>query len=148
MAAEQPALFYLTLKISAEGLSEISEGRSVVFLPKADIERIELIRGSGAERPGLQIGLGSLLALLGLCGFIPLLSGNLVLFRYEIGFTFFGLIGVWMIWEALRRRTFLLVLTRSDKRKLFLHGKVETKPLVEFLEAARTSFGFNIQSKP
>src|SRR5258708_26694582 len=100
-------IVYLTVQISPKGISEVHGGRTVVFISKPDIQSIKLAIGSGAERPVLQVGLGVLLAAVGTCGLIPLCSGNTAVIRYEIGFIFFGLMGVWLIWETLKKQTFL-----------------------------------------
>jgi len=142
----QEHLAYLTVTISAEGISEVHGGRTVVFVSKPDMQGIRLATGSGAERPVLQLGFGILLAAVGACGLIPLWSGNMTLFRYEIGFVFFGLMGVWLLWETLRKHTFLLVSTRSEARKLFFKGAVDPKKLEEFLSTAETRFGYVISS--
>jgi hypothetical protein len=139
-------IIYLSVHISPKGISEVHGGRTVVFVSKPDIQGIKLAIGSGAERPVLQVVFGFILAAVGACGLIPLWSGNMTLFRYEIGFVFFGLLGVWLIWETLRKHTFLLVSTRADKRKLFFKGAVEPKQLEEFLRTAETKFGYVISS--
>ena len=133
MPAEHSDLVYLSVKISPDGISELSGNRSVVFLAKSDIQRIDLISGSGSENPGLQFGFGLILALVGACGFMPLWTGNMTLFRYEIGFVFFGAIGIWLIWETLRKRTYSLVWSRSGNRKIFFNRSIEPKLLSEFL---------------
>ncbi|MDB6122343.1 MAG: hypothetical protein JWQ71_1336 [Pedosphaera sp.] len=147
MPADNPDILYLTVKISTAGISEVSKGSLVVFLRKSDIQRVELASGSGAENPALQLALGLLLAVVGACGLIPLWRGNLIMFRYELGFVFFGLVGLWLIWETLRRRTYLLISTRSIKRKLFFRGRIEPKQLGEFVKEAETNFGYSITSR-
>ncbi|MDB6019806.1 MAG: hypothetical protein JWR19_4295 [Pedosphaera sp.] len=144
MIAEKTSVAYLTVKASAEGVSEVSKGRILVFVNKAEIERIELSSGSGAENPVLQLVLGILLTALGASAVVPICLGNGLMLRYGLGFIFFGLVGVWMIFEALQKRTYLLVSTRKDRRKLFFKGKVDAKQLAEFLDAAQENFGYQI----
>jgi hypothetical protein len=143
----EPTISYLGVKFSAQSVSEVLNGLILASVDKADIQRIELTSGSGAERPALQLILGICLAAFGPFGLIPLLAGNIRLFRYELGFAFFGLIGAWLICETLRRRTFLLVTTHSDRRKLFFHGDIDPAQMAGFLTKAETDFGYTIRAQ-
>jgi len=143
----QLTISYLGVKFSPESVSEIQDCRILASVKKADIQRIEWTSGSGAERPALQLGFGIAMTALLPIGLIPLLVGNWGLWRYETGFAFFGILGAWLIWETLRRRTYLLITTRSDRRKLFFRGKIDPSQLTEFLSNAETHFGYTIRQR-
>ncbi|EEF60007.1 hypothetical protein [Pedosphaera parvula] len=146
MPEANPSIAYLTVKISPEGVSEVHNGRIAVFLRKSEIDRMVLTSGSGAENPIPQLILSVVLLAIGAFGIIPLLAGNFTMLRIKFGFGVFGLIGAWLVWEALRKQTYLLIQTRSTKRKLFFKGTIEPEALAKFLKSAETDFGYAVDS--
>jgi hypothetical protein len=146
-SSTESTISYLGVKVSTEFVSEVDNGRILASVKKADIQRIELASGCGAERPALQLGFGIAMTALLPIGLIPFLAGNWGLWRYETGFAFFGILGAWLIWETLRRRTYLLMTTRSDRRKLFFRGKIDPARMTEFLSNAETQFGYTIRQR-
>jgi hypothetical protein len=136
---------YLNLEISEKGISEFSGNRRIVFVPRENIQSIEVRFGSNAERPLLQIIAGMLLAGLGYAGAVMVfdnLSPSRGL-RWGLGLIFFGCLGIWMFWEALRRSHYLLVITRNDRRKLIFKGRWAQPDFDKFAkDAAGLSYQF------
>jgi hypothetical protein len=127
---------YLNLEVSEKGISEFSGGRRVVFVSREEIQTIEVHFGSNAERPLLQIIAGVLLAALGCAGAVMIFDNPGRGLRWGLGFIIFGCLGVWMLWEAIHKSHYLLVLTRKDRRKLVVHGRWSQPDFDKFTAAA------------
>jgi hypothetical protein len=139
---ESERLFYLNITFSEKGISEYSGKRCVVFIPRAEVVRVESRTGSRAERPLVQMIAGIVLGCVGVYGVFMAMRVGVVLLRWEAGFIVFGGIGVWLLIESLRRGHFLLVTCSKENRKLVFDGKTDESELREFLmKAAR--FGYN-----
>ncbi len=138
---------YLSVIISEQGIYEKDSVLAPLFIPKSEINRIELVKGVGAERPllGFLFGFG----ILAIC--FVFLSDLIIWFKRGgilegdtlLSFAFLPL-GFWLIFYALRKRFFLLVHTKSDERKVVFKGRVELKELSEFISRARDKFGYYI----
>lgn len=139
---EGERLIYAGVCISSEAVFELDGKYVLLKIPRQEIRSTVLKRGSGAENPTLQVGFGALLATGGVAGTIPLLGGNYAAVRYEIAAMFFGVVGMWMLWEAARRHTYLLITTGSERRKIKFRGNVEPQKLAIFLAEANQRFGY------
>jgi putative Mn2+ efflux pump MntP len=64
------------------------------------------------------------------------------LLRWEGGFLVFGGIGLWMLYEVMRKGHNLLVTGPKETRKLVFNGKVEEAELRQFLTDA-SRFGYD-----
>ena len=146
MTADVSDLNYLTIRISEKGISEVHSKRIVLFIPKSEIQNIELRSGSARKIHCYSLDLALCCPAGGIYGLRSLLSGNL-LFRFALALVVFGCVGAWMIWETLQRQTYLLVVTASDSRKVIFKGKIEREDLTKFLEQARRQFGYVVSSK-
>jgi hypothetical protein len=121
------------------------EGRRVVFVRKEHVQAVEVRFGSPAERPLPQGILGAGLTTLGFASVIFLYGGGIVGLRWYLGSLFFGAIGLWILWEALSRRSYLRVICSNDERKLVFSGIVRQKSeLLSFLQSA-TQFGYSFK---
>jgi hypothetical protein len=150
MTKEDSKLLYLSVLFSREGVAELDGMTEAVFIPRQDIQRMELASGSGAERPALQAIAGLVLVLLGLLGAKAIwswLQQGGVLSIAHVGMVAFAVLGVWLLWTGLRKRTFLLVTTQSDTRKLVFHGEIDLGTLHEFLDKARRELGYTVDSR-
>jgi hypothetical protein len=134
-------LAYLNITFSDKGVAEFSGKRCVVFIPRDEVQRIESKTGSRAERPLVQGIAGALLSGVGLLGLRMLFTGGLAVWRWEAGFMVFGGVGVWLLWEALRKGPYLLATCSGGKRKLVFAGPVKEPELQEFLRNA-TRLGY------
>ena len=127
-------LSYLNIVLSEKGVSEFSHGQRMIFVPKEQIQRIEIKFGSRAERPLVQIILG--LLLVGL-GFVEL--------RWGIGFILFGGLGVFCLYEVIRKGYYLHVISSNDARKVVIKGAIQKTELAKFIKAA-VQFGYIFQN--
>jgi hypothetical protein len=138
-------LSYLNIVVSEKGLSEFSHGQRIIFIPKEQIQRIEIKFGSQAERPLVQIILGLLLVGLGLVGLFLLISAGFVELRWGIGFILFGGLGVFCLYEVLRKGYYLDVISSNDTRKLVIKGVIKKTELSKFIKTA-VQFGYIFQN--
>lgn len=149
MATETTKLDYLRVVITPEGVAEMDGASRVVFVPKSDIQKIELASGTGAERPLIQSLFGAVLVVVGLFSvksiYLWMMEGGTIS-TLQVGLVVFMLAGAWMLWGVFRKRTYLLVTTRNDTRKIVFAGKVDPVRLSEFVQAANCNFGYLIQS--
>lgn len=116
-----------------------------MFVPKERVQAIEVRFGSPAERPLAQGILGASLTTLGLASVIFLHGGGIIALRWGLGSVFFGMIGLWLFGETLRRRYYLRVICANDERKLVFSGIVRQKSeLLSFLQSA-TQLGYSFK---
>ena len=127
---------YLNLEISEKGISELSGGRRIVFIPREEIQSIEVRFGSNAERPLLQIIAGIILTALGCAGAVMIFDNPGRGLRWGLGFIIFGGLGIWMLWEAIHKSHYLLVITRNDRRKLVFKGRWAASDFDQFTQDA------------
>ena len=141
------ALKYLNLAISEMGLSEFSQGKRVVFIPKDEVQKIEVRYGSSAERPLVQIIAGLLLIGLGGAGLLMIFESGMRGIRWGIGFVAFGGFGVWLLYETFKKTHYLQVTYRRETRKLVLKGAFQER---EFSELARQAgqLGYRFEDSP
>jgi len=138
-------LSYLNIVLSEKGVSEFSHGQRMVFVPKEQIQRIEIKFGSRAGRPLVQIILGLLLVGLGFVGLFLLVSGGFVELRWGLGFILFGGLGVFCLYEVLGKGYYLRVISSNDARKLVIKGAIQKTELAKFIKAA-VQFGYIFQN--
>lgn len=127
---------YLNIVVSEKGVSEFSHGQRMIFVPKEQIQRIEIKFGSRAERPLVQIILGLLLVGLGLVGLALLIVGGFVELRWGMGFILFGGLGLFCLYEVLRKGYYLHVISPNDTRKLVIKGAIQKTEFSKFIKAA------------
>ena len=132
---------YLNLAVSTEGIAEYSGESCVVFLRREDIQWIEMKFGFRAEHPLIQAIAGGLLSCIGIIGLGLIVTGGFAYLRWELGFMFFGGLGVWLLWEALRRGHYLSVVCHKETRKLVIDGTVSEPEIQTLLRnAARIGY--------
>jgi hypothetical protein len=135
---------YLNIVVSEKGLSEFSHGKRIIFVPKEQIQNIEIKFGFRAERPLVQMILGLLLVGLGLVGLFFIISGGLAELRWGIGFIVFGSLGVFCLYEVLKKGYYLHVILPNDARKLAIKGVIEKTELSKFIKTA-AGLGYSFQ---
>jgi hypothetical protein len=134
-----------SVRLSAEGAAEMDGTRRLIFVPRAEIERLELRHGSGAERPIVTAAVGfTLLALSALP--IRMLIGALRGYgRFDIDIIAavgFIVPALWLLDLSLRRRWMIVVHTRKDTRKLVFHKTKDRVEIENFFSTARSRFGY------
>ncbi len=118
------------IRFSKQDIKELDGIQVMVSIPKTEIVSITVSYGESVEKPILQIIAGILLALLGFCiGVWPLLPAisNLGAQRGTHSFLFgfaapLILIGIFLIVPVFRMCDYLLITTRSGRRKLQMKG--------------------------
>jgi hypothetical protein len=134
-------LLYLNMAVSEQGITELSGNQRVVFIPKEQIQSIEIRFGSQAERPLVQGIAGLALIGLGIVGLSLMATGSLDVIRWGLGFFVFGGLGAWLLWEVLKRGYYLWVICSNDSRKLVLKGVIQKAELSGFVRSA-AQFGY------
>ena len=135
---------YLNIVFSEKGVSEFNHGGRAVFIPKDEIQKIEVGYGSGAERPLLQIIIGSLLTALGCAGVVMIHDSGLRGARWALGFIFFGALGLWCLYEAVKKTHYLKITCHKETRKLIFHGVFEESAFADYMRnAGRLGYNFN-----
>jgi hypothetical protein len=134
---------YLNIIISEKGLSEFSDGKRIIFIPKEQVQLIEIKFGSHAERPLMQVILGLLLIVLGFAGVYLVLIGGLRGLYWGLGLIGFGGIGVLCLYEAIKKGHYLYVTCLKDARKLKFTGEIKKTELSKFIkDASSLGYGF------
>jgi len=133
------------VRIDALGAAEMEGERRVVFVPRAEIVRIEAAYGSAAERPLITALLG--LILVGIAGLPVVMLINW--WRYggtypvkAIAAAGFIVPATWLLDVSLRRRWFIRVVGARGARKLLLPREIEQAAVESFVAAVRTQFGY------
>ena len=138
---ENRRLLYLSVAISEKGLAELNGNRCVIFIPKEQVQSIEIRYGSQAERPLVQGIIGLALIGLGTVGLSIMATGSLDMSRWGLGFFVFGGLGAWLLWEVLKRGHYLWVICSNDNRKLVFKGTIQKTELSGFVRSA-AQFGY------
>ena len=134
----------LNIEISENGLSEFNGGSRIIFIPKENIQSIEVGFGSSAERPRLQFVAGLMLSSLGLVGLAMVLASGMRGLRWALGFLIFGGFGVWFLYETAKQSRYLRVVCHNDERKLVFRGKCNEQEFSKFLkDAAELGYDFD-----
>ncbi len=148
-----------TVRISCAGISELSEGRVVVTVPKEQIRRVILSHLTCTRKPFLQFFVGfvsvSIGLILGITSFlvdegdpvpappgsfvvkIPLLTVGLWIL---MGFGFYLLMGIF------RGIYILIVETDQGKQRICFDKTARIGEIMSFIEKARDEFGYEIKT--
>jgi hypothetical protein len=138
---------YLNLRATEKGLSELSsKGVRLVFISKNQIESLQIKYGSYAERPILQVITALILVSLGLVGLYLVLCGGIRGLYWGMGFLAFGAIGVFCMYEAVRKGHYLAVKCKGSTRKLIPRGSVSEAEFAKFAVAA-SALGYSLGGK-
>lgn len=135
------------VRFSGDGGVEIDQHRPIVSVPRAEILRIELVHGPGAEQPLVVIVLG--LVCLALALLFPLMSvlgvtrGALRLAEWLIAGIALLVPAWWLLDLGIRRRWYVRVWTRGGSRKLVFHQCSDHAMLERFITLVRQRFGYS-----
>jgi hypothetical protein len=142
--SENPAVQrYDNLLASARGLTETHGKKVVLFIPKADITRIDLRFGRSGHRPLLTFLLGAILVPIGIYGVVDLFLRPAGL-RYEMAMAAFGLIGGSLIFDTLKQRYFLEVSHGGEISRLIFSKNAAQGQVREFCARATETHGYAI----
>jgi nitrogen fixation-related uncharacterized protein len=138
------------VRFSAEELAEVdSRGHPVLRIPRSRIRQVELRWGRQAARPLVQLVLG--VAFAGTGGGIEiamilewLRHGGTIIDLVVVGLAMMALLGVWLLWTALRRGFYLDVQTDSRAEKICFDRRLSREEVEAFLDEARQRLGYQI----
>lgn len=144
MAGESAEARLDSIRLSDAGAAEIENGRLVILVPRSEIVRLDIARGSSVKHPvaAAVIGATLILASVAYLVWIPR-----VLEHYSHGwksapFAGFAVIGFWMLQIAIRKRWILVVHTPSGPRKLAFHACRDRHTIDAFVREGRRQFGY------
>lgn len=145
-SAEPDHLQLECVRISASGAAEMDRARPLLFLPRAEIVRMELRYGSAAERPLVTAVLGILLIAVAIAPVVLLAftarNGEAYPTWRFLTATAFLVPGWWLLDLSLRRRFYLAVTMRRDARKLVFHKTTDRQAIEQFVASAKSRFGY------
>jgi hypothetical protein len=138
-----PVLKCANIVASPKGLAEADGKKVVLFVPKAEVNRIVLKYGKAEHRPLVALSIGLVLTLLGLSGVAELFmsTGGL---RYKLGMIFFGLVGGSLIYDATKQRYFLEVHKTKGDCRLVFSRQASLKDVQDFCEKVRNEYKYDI----
>jgi hypothetical protein len=124
----------------------MDEHRPVVFVPRAEITRLEVGFGSGAENPLVLLVAGLLFLALAVA---PLVVFAMMLIRDEGTMDIYFLTAIafvvpawWLLDLALRKRWYIKVHKRSGVRKLVFHTTRDRAAIEAFVSDAARRYGY------
>lgn len=146
--------------VSDDGISELMENRPVMNIARDDIVSAKLDFVSGAQRPLVSLIAGLVFISI---GFYPLIrladiavdffSHGLVpvaamkVFVYLIMFAlFFGLLGGYLLHQALKKKWCIVIVGRARNEKAVLSGDVTSEDLLKFIQSAKEVHGIAIDA--
>jgi len=132
---------YLNVQASEKGLSEFHKKTRTVFIPRIQVEAVEVQFGPRAERPMVQMVSGVALVALGIVGLVMAVNGGLRGIYWGLGMVMFGGIGLLCLHEALRKGYYLRVTCTKETRKLVFRGVIDQAELSSFVRSA-SSLGY------
>jgi putative Mn2+ efflux pump MntP len=148
------SLVLSSIEFSPASVSEL-DGRSKSFtVSKADIENISLQYGFAVERPITQAIVSIVLILLGLVmGAYPLYG---MLVRNDLPFSYTALklyafavplviIGGYYLRPFFVKRFYLLIYTRTDRRKLVFGDRISLGEVRAFVMNCNSSLGYEVK---
>lgn len=146
MDTAAPYLQLDSVRLSDKGASYIDGGRATLFIPRAEIVRLELVYGSAAERPIVTIIVALLLFGVAILPLWMLVNA----IRFGLPFPIAKLLAtialaipaVWLLDLVFRRRWLLVVHMAHDRRKLAFRDTNDAAALQAFLDDARRRFGY------
>ncbi|HSY47724.1 MAG TPA: hypothetical protein VLC46_02840 [Thermoanaerobaculia bacterium] len=146
MINEPEYLECASIRVGVDGAAEMDGNRRLVYVPRSEVTRLELLHGSAAERPSLSLLLGALLLGVALLGPTMLLLAVLRHGTVEVKFVTsiaFIIPAAWLLDLVIRRRWFLKVHTAKGSRKLIFGKSSDSVALQQFVVTAKERFGYS-----
>lgn len=137
---------YESVRLGADGASEMDGNRRLVHVPRVEIGSVELVHGPAAERPVLSLILAAILVAISLTGPVMLVGALLGRGRLEIKIVTtiaFIIPAGWLFDLVIRPRWFLKVTMRNGSRKLIFARANDEVALQQFVLAAKERFGYS-----
>ncbi len=125
--------------LSPEGITERSDGKKSLFVPRAEVREIRFVHGLLMERAAVMIGVGAALSAFAANAALGFAYGRFARFSVAV-VCGTGTVGLVMLYEGLRRGPYLRVALPDDVRKIRLDKGTTAADAERLLdEAARTS---------
>lgn len=129
---------------SLRGITETDRGRQVLHVAKPGITAITLRHGCSSHRPLLELILGLAFLLTGLWG-LPALIRNPGAFRIDLMFVFLGLIGAMMLFDVMKRRFFLEIVSGNTTTKIPFSKDADITQIREFCSNLEHKWQYNVK---
>ena len=142
---ESGVLQYDSVRFTEQYAMEVQGNQVLVRVPRAEIQRIELVYGIGTERPGLTHFSG--LALL-FISIIPVLHFLFVMAnggRFPLIFVLaMGLAvpGVWAVKLSVQKRWVVVLHSSKGQRRMIFRTSTDEAVMGSFLDKVRSRFGY------
>ena len=136
---------YESVRLGADGASEMDGVRRLIHIPRGNIIALEIVHGPAAERPLLSLILALALTAIALLGPAMLAAALLGHGTVEVKFVTsiaFIIPAVWLFDLVFRRRWFLNVHTKNGSRKLIFGKSSDPAALQQFVLSAKERFGY------
>jgi hypothetical protein len=139
---------YDSIKAWDAGIGEMDRTRAVVFMPRAEIRRLELAYAPGAERPLVTLLLGVFVLAVSVTPILYLLAALAV--RGVMNIKFFlilGLapLGLWLLRFSLKKRLVLVVHTAKGRRKMVFQGSRDIDAIHDLLHQVSSRYGYPVE---
>jgi hypothetical protein len=118
-------------------------------IPRAEIESIDVRRGSPVQHPMLLFLFGLVAVAAGLYPIRRLVQwwwNGGMLWDREVLLLIFLPLGIHSLWEAVQRVPILLVRTTRGVKRVAFRGKVRPEELRQFLRRLETDFGYPVSA--
>lgn len=158
MEINQNCLECSSVQIGDDGsILEKDRNRTVLSIPRDEIEKISIHYGSFSERPVIQAIISICLIIIGAIAFLPVLrfiflekdpsGASPANWKPFILGLPLAMLGCWFFFDIFRRRYYLLIDTSEKSRKIVFKSEVSSSELFNFIQEAKIIFGYNIESK-
>ncbi len=137
---------FQNVRIGENGITELDGSKISLQIPRDEIERIEVRRGSESKHPILQSLLG--VALIG-WGLTPVphildwIEHGGEISHYTVLIVAFVIVGGWLVYDALRRKLLLYVITTRGHKKIGVRGSPLLSELDQLLADANREYGYS-----
>jgi hypothetical protein len=139
-------LEYEDIIVSDQGIFEMQHGRIGAKVFRPDIESVRLAYACPANRPILEAAIGVPLFTGGVYGLIAWLMGRIAVSDILFILLAMGVLGVGMLYDVLRRRYVLVVMSRGAVHKLAFSSHAFLEDIDRFRQQVQAQYGISIES--
>lgn len=143
---EIPFLEFDGIRFEKEKISNIQDGRAFLQTKRPDIALVYIKHGFLAHRPILQSIFGVTLILPGIYALyysiLSLINGAFS--RYQICFAFLFFLGLWIVYDALKRGYYLEIQLKTGYTKMTFHKKKSKSELNQLIKEVKNKIGYEI----
>ena len=140
---DKPTLTCENIVVAPRGIMEVQSKKIINLVPTSEIDRLTLKFGRSSLHPVLAIITGGTLSLVGVFGVAALIMAPRE-YSVELALVLLGMIGGFMLAEALKTRFFLDVEQKKGFCRLVFSKHAELKDIREFCEQVKTVYRYKI----